>query len=294
MAERSITIKFDGQLHQVDLNTFTKVLLDYATVVHECAHELAESTRVNVNICATKKGSLDVVLSLVADGFSGLLATLNDNQGFLASLNLVFDASIGLLELKKWLSGKKKVESIKDNGDDTSTVSADGDKTIVQNCTINVFVNKPEASQAVNRTFAALEENPAIDGFEMLSDDRTIFRAERGEFGGIANAPNYENDQIIHENKRCIVNVIRPYLASQKNRKWRFFYENAVEISAVIADENFIKKLGEYNFTVGTRMDVELDITKEFNTDLNSYADKEYNITKVYRVISPIETTKMF
>ncbi len=294
MAERSITIKFDGQLHQVDLNTFTQVLLDYATVVHECAQELSPSTQIDVRIDATKKGSLDVVLSLVADGFSGMLTFLNDNQGFIEGLDMVFGASIGIFELKKWLAGKKKIDAIKDNGDGSSTVSADGSAQIVNNGTINVFTNKPAASHAVNSAFASLEENPAIDGLAMLSDDKILFRAERSEFADIATSPDYETDQIEHEQKRCTVTVVRPCLAKQKNRKWRIFYDNIQEIPAVITDENFMDNLNEYSFTIGTQMDVELDITKEFDPGLNAFVGKVYTITKVYEVIPPIETMRMF
>lgn len=293
MAERSVTIKFDGQLHQVDLNTFTKVLLDYATVIQDCAQELSPSTSVSIRIDATEKGSLDVVFSLVADGFSGMLAVLNDNQGFIASLDLVFGASIGLFELKKWLAGKKKVGAIKDNDDGTSTVGAGGSHTIVNNGTINVFTRRPEASHAVNNLFAALDANTAIEGFEMSSNGKTDFRADRSQFANIANSPNYENDLVEHETKRCIVNVIKPCLVQQKNKPWRVFFENVTEVTAIVADEDFLENLHQYSFTIGTRMDVELEIIKEFDPDVNTFVNKKYTITKVHDVIPPFETMSL-
>ncbi|MEG0072757.1 MAG: hypothetical protein RR692_06185, partial [Raoultibacter sp.] len=62
MAETKVTIKFDGQSHQVDINTFTKVLLNYATVIQAAADEAGIDDPVSVCITATEPGSLDAVI----------------------------------------------------------------------------------------------------------------------------------------------------------------------------------------------------------------------------------------
>ena len=294
MAERSITIKFDGQLHQVDLNTFTKVLLDYSEVVRQSAQETGLDSPVKISIKATERGSLDVILAVVADGFSGLLEGLNDNTGLIESLSLAVTTATGLFGFKKWLAGKKGIDSIEPKDNNTSIVSADGDVTIVNNGVINVYQNRPSASHAISNAFSSLEENPAVEGFEIISDGESEFRAERSEFAGIASSPDFENDSVRHEQKRCTVTVVRPCLANQKNRKWRIFYENLKEVPAVITDESFMENLHEHSFTIGTQMDVELDITQELDLEVGAFVNTTYDITKVYEVIPPPEIIAMF
>lgn len=50
MQEGSVRVKFGGDISGVDINTFTRVLLDYATVVQASADEVEPAAAVSVAI----------------------------------------------------------------------------------------------------------------------------------------------------------------------------------------------------------------------------------------------------
>ncbi len=284
MAERSITVKFDGQAHQVDLGTFTHVLMNYSNVVRVAAQEAGIEESISVCISATEPGSLDVVLSVVSENAPGFLSFLNDNQGAAEALALAISTSVGLFKFKKWLADKKQVDLIEPSGEGEYKVEAGGDVTYVRNSVVNVYTNCPQATSAIDHAFLELDNNPAIEGFEMIDAGESVFRAERNEFAAIAASPNYEAEDIAHVEDEVSLVVVKPCLTPSRSRRWEFMYDG-IKISATIADEAFLDGLHAYRFGVGTRMQVTLDITKEFDHRLGVYINKGYAIKKVHKVL---------
>lgn len=290
MAEKSITVKFDGQAHQVELGTFTQVLMNYSDVVRAAAKEAGIDEPVHVCISATEPGSLDVVLSVATDELEGLFALLNDNQGVTSALGLAITSAAGLFNFKKWLAGKKKIDAVEEAGDGAIRVEAGGNVTVIQDSVIQLYRNYPQASESIGSAFRTLEDNPAIEGFEMIDDGKSVFRAERDEFAAIASSPNHEAESVVHESVEETLVVIKPCLIPSKSRKWEFIYDGA-RISATIADESFMENLSSYSFTLGTRMRVLLDIVKELDPKYATYLNKSYTVTQVLKVAKP-ETTE--
>lgn len=196
MAETTVTVKFDGQAHQVDINTFTQVILDYSKVLQAAADEAGVEEPVKIFITATEPGSLDVVMSVIAEAASGTLEFLANYQDGLEAAVLIAG---GLYGLKQKIAGKRKVEKVQESKTEgTVTLSADGDMFVVNAEVFNLYKDRPETTEAIDNSFTVLEENPAIEGIEMNSGGETVFRAERNEFSAIATSPNYENDNVRH------------------------------------------------------------------------------------------------
>lgn len=291
MSEERVTIKFDGQSHQVDVATFTQVLLNYATVIRAAAKESGLQDGVRVSIVATEPGSLDAVVSVAAQAGSGLLSFLRDNKD---GIDAAIIAAAGLYGFKQKLSGKSSVSKVDEKPEENITIiNIDGDINNIDSRVYNTYVNHPDATSAIDSSFAVLEENPEIEAVQMSTGENILFRADHSEFSGIAASPNYEGPGIRHISNEAFLQVVKPCLVYSKSRKWEFLY-NGQKISAAIADESFLGELDSKRFGVGTKMRVLLDITQEYNARWRGYANKKYLILKVYEVDDPPTTDSMF
>ena len=291
MAETTVTVKFDGQAHQVDINTFTQVILDYSKVLQAAADEAGVEEPVRIFITATEPGSLDVVMSVIAEAASGTLEFLANYQDGLEAAVLIAG---GLYGLKQKIAGKRKVEKVQESKTEgTVTLSADGDMFVVNAEVFNLYKDRPETTEAIDNSFTVLEENPAIEGIEMNSGGETVFRAERNEFSAIATSPNYENDNVRHNVESVWLTVVKPFLAVSKTRKWEFIY-NGSKITAPIIDDAFLDTLERIPFRMGTKMLVELDVLQEYDELYQAYLNKKFTILRVVKVDDPPKTDPMF
>lgn len=291
MAETTVSVKFDGQAHQVDINTFTQVILDYSKVLQAAADAAGIDDPVKICITATEPGSLDVIMSVIAEVASGALDFLSNNRNGLEAAVIIAG---GLYGLKQKIAGKKKVEKVEENASDgTVTLNAEGDVFVVNAKVFNLYKDRPDTTEAIDNSFSALAENPAIEGIEMSSGGSTVFRAERDEFSAIATSPNYENENVRHNIEKVWLTVVKPFLAVSKTRKWEFVY-NGSKITAPIVDEKFLGSLEQVPFRMGTKMLVELDVVQEYEDLYKAYLNKKFTILRVIEVEDPPQTEAMF
>lgn len=290
MDEKLVTVKFDGQAHQVDINTFTGVLLSYARVLQEAAKETNLVDPVSVYIRANEPGSLDVVVSVVSQGLSGMLTFLSSHKD---GLEAVVVLAAGLYGLKQKLAGKKEIKESTEINDSEILLIADNEKVIVNKDVYNFYVNSPAASEAVNNSFSVLEENPSITGFEIKDKEKTLFRAEQDEFTFIAQSPLREESSSRHIEESARLIVVKPCLTQSNTRKWEFIH-NGNRMSATISDQNFLDNISKYKFGQGTTMQVVLDILQEYNEDFKTYINKSYSIKTVLEVTDLDDTPPLF
>lgn len=287
----AITVKFDGQDHQVDLDTFTQVLLNYSTVVQAAANEVGAVGDIRVAVRAIESGSLDVLVSIMSEGLGGLLDFVTDNKETIAAVTTV---AAGLYGFKQKLAGKGKVKEVRQEGDDNVVAVTESGDVVVDKRVYNVYVNHPEATGAIDSSFSKLEEHPEIEALELKSDDGVTFRAEHEEFSAISASANYEHDNIQHKVvENAVLHVTKPFLGVSKTRKWEFYYEGR-KISAAVIDDDFMGHIGEYSFSVGTKMYAVLDVEQEYLEQYRTFVDKSYKVVKVVSVDHPPQTTPMF
>ena len=196
MAEQKVKLKFDGQAHQVDIETYTRTLLGYSTVVQAAAAEIGIDKPIEINVVANNVGSLDVLVQVASTAGEGLLAFIQDNSQ--ALISAVITLTTGLFTLKKDLAGKGKTESVDILGDNNVSLKTENGDVNVSVNVYNFYKNKPEATEAIDDAFTALDGNPAVSGLEISHDDKVAFRAEREEFSAIATSQNYEGNDVVH------------------------------------------------------------------------------------------------
>lgn len=277
--ERHVRIKFDGQLHQVDLGSYMGLLMAYSSVIDAAAEEVGLPCGLQVNVTANEPGSLDVVLSLAASAANGTLDFMKDN---LVGIQSAIVVAGGLFELKRSLAGSRKVESIEDAGDGKVYVKADTVAVYADKHVSQIFVNKPKVTQQVSDAFDALSETPSVTALQISTDDEVIFRAESSEFYAISTSPDYDGEESRHVERRAWLTVVKPLLVPSSKRKWEFLYAGQ-KITAPIADREFLSDLGSVTFKVGMCLDVVLDVLQKYDADSAAYLDKGYTIRKVLR-----------
>ena len=156
MEQETLTIKFDGQNHQVDVQTFAYSVLSFTTVIKE-ANKKNGGNPININIKAPEKGSL--LVDLVTNAINN--PTLLSSTTVLAStINIVG----GVYALHKFISGKKTKETKTVSGSTIITLEDNSTLTIADNV-YNIYMTTPAISDSISKNFAALGEDPAVTNF---------------------------------------------------------------------------------------------------------------------------------
>lgn len=289
-SEKQVVIKFDGQGHQVDVGTLASVLLSYSSIVQQAAKYSDIVQPVNMYVKATEPGSLDVVVSVVSQGVSGVLDFLTNNKDWIASLIVLASAAY---EFKQKTAGKKQVK-IEDTDDESSVMVEleDGEIVKIEKRVYNFYYDNPKVPDAVSRSFEALSDDPSITGLQITSDGVSPFRAESSEFEAMAKHDECDVKSTI-ASEEAWLQVIKPCLISSDSRKWEFVH-NGNRISASISDRSFLENLDRYSFHLGTMMRVQLDAYREYDETLKAYFNKKFVVAKVFSVDGPLTTPPLF
>lgn len=295
MEGEAISFKFEGQVEEVDINTFTHVMMNYAKVVEAAAKEVDENSPMRINVRAVKPGCLDVVLGIVQNSLGGLFADPVTTRDTVVAVITIAGALYGF---KKHLGKNGKIAKAEptNNVQQIEITTDNGSTTIIDNHVYNIYINNPEVDKAINASFDTLENDERIESLSMskVSSGEKLFTATRDEFAEIANSPSFEGSNIRHaiSNERLI--VIKPVLEKTSRKKWEFLWNN-IPIKAAILDSSFINNtLAKQAFGIGTVMDVELDITQEFSEDLQAFTNKKYEIKEVIDVTKKPENQRLF
>lgn len=291
----AISFKFEGQVEEVDINTFTHVMMNYAKVIEAAAKEVDENSPMRINVRAVKPGCLNVVLGIVQNSFGGLFADPVTTRDTVVAVITIAGALYGF---KKHLGKNGKIAKAQptNNAQQIEITTDNGSTTIIDNHVYNIYINNPEVDKAINSSFDTLENDERIESLSMskVSSGEKLFTANRDEFAEIANSPSFEGSNIRHviSNERLI--VIKPVLEKTSRKKWEFLWNN-ISIKAAILDSSFINNtLAKQAFGIGTVMDVELDITQEFSEDLQAFTNKKYEIKEVIDVTKKPENQRLF
>jgi len=134
------------------------------------------------------------------------------------------------------------------------------------------------------KTFGALESDSSVTDFEIIDEkNKQIFESKRDEFANLATSSIEEDRRRQTETLSATVNVLR--LAFEEQYKWEFYHKGR-KISAKITDSNFLKRIdGGEKFAKGDSLHVRLKIEREFDSTVNTYVDRSYEIVQVIKHI---------
>lgn len=284
MQQETLTVKFGGQSHQVEIQTFAYSVLNFATVVKQTNLRLG-GRPLDIHIKAPKEGSVivDIITTLTQNN-----SLIPDSVEFIANL---VGAVGGLYALHIFVSGrnvKKKANEgnqIKIELDDRSTMQ-------VAEKIYNIYTTDPVVSNGISQHFSALNEDPAVSEFVVTkSDKKKIIEVDREDFPRLAIKQQFET-----ANSRTLIESANLYIYKvvfdKTDRKWEF-YHGGNRISASISDEDFFKRIDSGEpFAKGDQLKVDLQINQILDESVGIHVNQSYQVIKVYEHIkrtTPIE-----
>ncbi len=275
LKQESLIIKFEGgavKEHAIPVSSFIETLSGLEKLSCKTIEKYYEKkTRVDVKVTSLRPGSF--IFDLILSYAEPIRATVEN-------VNLISETIISVINLGKFLMGKKAVEQKACEGDlnQTAITNCNGQVQVFNNSTINIWSDGSVRS-ALNKTTSSLDKD-GFDSIRVQSGTKTSFvnKNERPYF--------YDNQhEILNENESNIILEITELSLSGSNKKWRFF-DGDIEFYAVIEDETFLTdvKNKAYSFTNGTQLDVILRTVQKKN---NSRITTERSIIEVKKVIQP-------
>ncbi len=283
--EEKINIKFEGQTHQIDVNTLASSLVIFSETLKEINTELRTSKNVEVKIEALAPGSFEIhtIVSAISDNdLLGAIATIGSVAG---TIGLIYT---GVVKLRFFFKRNlnKKIQEIKQNESKTTITTINGDTYICDNVIYNIYKNSQNINDSISDQFRILEEDPAINGLT-ISTEKESFSISKDDFSLLA-----QKVEVLGENKRKetknseTVYIVKPVLEKSQTRRWEFIW-NGNRISANIIDVDFLEKMeqGEYRFGSGDKMIVDLQINQLLSLTYNAWLNESYQIILIHEHI---------
>lgn len=272
---KDLQVRFDGQLHQVDVNLLVASLLNFTTILQEVNAHISPEKKLDIKIKAPEKGSFLLILSLLLDEPTNLLTGLSATAD-------IATVALGLFEIRKHLKGTepKTVEPFVKEGEDYVKIeNAHGDVYVEKSITYNIYSNNQPIQDAITNTFAEVKNDPNIDSFEIKADQAKVFRADKEDF--ITLSEKHEVTEVDTRTKtddNAELHIFK--LVFRPGYKWEFYYKGN-KIIAEIKDMDFYKSIDEgASFSKGDTLTAQLDIKQKFDASVDTYVNTAYIVKK--------------
>ncbi|MDO5044925.1 MAG: hypothetical protein Q4E22_06500, partial [Coriobacteriia bacterium] len=268
---------FDVESSEVEIGTYTKAILEHAEMIKRSSYLLYGSKETNVSIKANRPGSLEVIFSYI-EGPTIIAAMIGAGA-------ILIQTIVEFYQSKKDAQENGGAKTIEVNNKVTKIKFNNG-KIINYTVNINQLIEDEEINKSSERLFKTLQSDTKVRGIS-IKDERSGIVLEREEFPEMMKPITVQDDINNTKTEVCRYNlqVIRPYLSESLPKAWEFLrFKDQSSINAKIVDDDFLNNITKYSFTVGTIMDVDLEITSEYDEYLQEYLEKKYKITKVHEV----------
>ncbi len=280
-------IKFDGQVNQIDANILINSLIHTTSIIEEINRSLDSGKNIQIKVKAPEKGSFLIQLNLVEvlDVLKNIFTKEN-----LEITGIIIGILVGIIEIKKFLKGRKPKETKSDN-EFTIIINQEGNELRIDNNTFNVYNKSQIVKDALSQNFESLQNDPSITGFEITDvNEKPYIRVDRDEFDFMAlkSEELSEGERIFVE--AATLNIVR--LSFEESLKWDFYFKGN-KISAKIKDPQFYEMIdkGE-SFAKGDILQVELQIIQKWDDSVNTYINKSYQVLRIIKHIARNEQQK--
>lgn len=282
-------IRFDGEQNQIDANTLINSLIHTTSIIQELNRNLESGKKIDVKIKALEKGSFLVHIDLIETSLQNLKTLLTKENIEIGAA--IIAGLVGLIEIKKFLKGKKAKSKTEDAGK-VIIENVDGNVLQVENFTFNIYENNTIIRDALSQNFETLENDPSISSFEITDNEEIpLVKVDKDEFHDLAIKSEQISDDERIITEAATLNIVR--LSFDEKLKWEFYFKGN-KISARIDDQNFYKLIekGE-SFAKGDTLEVEFEIRQKFDSSVNTFINKSYAVKRILRHIKRDEQSKI-
>lgn len=277
MKEQSMTIKFEGNSHQVDANTLINVLIHYQNVINAANQIYGNGEReVKMRVNAIEKGSFVIDFSIV-ETLKGLFS--GTSIEYMANL---FGVIGGVFAMYKMLKGRKAKEE--DN------IVINGNVTIDKS--IRKVYNTPQVREAISKSVETARDDDNVEGVSIsLGEYVTTF--SRAEFPEYIYS-DFDDEDIpkerVHE-QDAILYITS--LSFESKNKWKFIY-NGFPISITVKDDALMEAIDQgERFGKGDALHVKLKVVQKYDDNYNTYVNSSYKIVEFYKHIDAPKQSKL-
>ncbi len=291
MQEDSVRVKFDGEISGVDINTFTRVLLDYSTVVRESAQEIDQSARLSVEITGAEAGCLEAYLQLVPAIGKGLI---DFAKAVAPELPDIIETASELYRLMKEISKGGGMESASLDGNTVKIIAHDGNVISVNQSTYNLYLGDGEAPTAVRRTFETLSNEKGISMISIgpRSEPNDTVSIPASEFEAMAKTPSASCERREGVLAKQTLTIVRAMFVNSKRRKWLFRWKGN-EISAPITDDTFFERFPDLSFRLGDALVADLRVVQRLDNETKLYLNDSYEVVRVHSKVETPSTEQL-
>lgn len=286
MDEKRIQIKFEGQSHQIDVNTLASSLVIFSETLKEINSELRTGKNIDIKIEALAPGSFEIHTIVSAVNGNDLLSAIATVEGVRSiATGAITHTYAGIVKLRSWLKKEETGEVVetKQEGDTTTITTTNGNTYICDNVIYNTYATSQAVNDAISDQFRILEEDPAIEGLSLRTEEES-FSIPKKDFTNLAQKVEIPGENKKKETKASqTVYVVKPVLEKSTTRRWEFIW-NGNRVSANISDTKFLEGVesGEHRFGTGDKMTVDLQISQVLNPVYNAWINESYQITLVH------------
>lgn len=283
MEHADFKIKYEGKLAQIDSNTLINSLFNITAAIQEINAELNKEsnikTTLQIKINAFSGGSFLVNLQLLRDIAKDLLPPAVF-VGAQIDIKTIINVLIQFIKLKLSLKGGKPQE-IHKSGDEVEITNNEGDITIIDKRTYNLYKGNVIVNESITKNFETLREDDAIDGFKLTDKKgRPFIEIPKKDFNNLI-----PRNELLEQETKTLnlqkVNLSIIKVVFEENYKWEFYYVGN-KISTTMEDKSFSEKInrGE-KFSKGDALICDLEIDQVFDAGQNTYINKSYRILRV-------------
>lgn len=270
---------FKGDIEYIDSEILLANLLTTTEIIQEINKEIG-GKEIEIFIKPFSASSFEIAYIFAHIGFvSGLFNAIAGTN--ISNLKLILETLKDVLNLKKFLGGKKASEII--THDNSVTIKNEQGQVInVQIKSLDIHQNNIHIDKAIIKGFKNLEKDEMITDYVIKKKDgKEIFKASKKEYKNL-----YSPNEYLGENKRENIienaNLVIFKIVFERGYKWSFIYEGQ-KINAFISDEEFYENLDKYNFHEGDYFEAVLKISQIFDSRYNTYINEDYEVMKIIK-----------
>lgn len=281
------TFKYESNSESIDINTLLLSQMHFSAVLNGIKNEVSPNANLAIKIKPLAKGSIpfEFVLDL-----SWMHSLFNLADAVLDHADTIVSTLAGLITLREFLKGKKPQQNQIEINGESITITIGETKIVIAKEIYDLYMKNKSIDESIKKVFEAVDKDEDITGLKILdSQKKPVIDVPREQFGNMT-MPSEQFDEII-EIEPSIVKVLTVFkIVFDTGYKWQFIMDGR-RITATMMDGEFMKRMKDGEaFRYGDTLEVELQVQKVLDKDLNVYIEKEFKILKV-RTHTPKSTT---
>ena len=282
--------KYDGDSHEIDINTLLASQFHWAALIHEVHTALYPDTKIDIKIKALERGSFDVIQVVEVSALAGMFALEHMHH-----VPDIFSTIADILSIKLFLKDRKAEEVTTDGIN--ITIICNGGTLDVSAGAFNIYKDNDVVTGALEEMSKALDKSDDIDAIEINEiedgEKENIAKVDRDQFEDLGSSNPYLDKETDEEVEEVVVAIYKLELNPGKKSKWSFIYKNRKINQVAILDSTFLESVPKQRFGAGDRLRVRMLKKLKKDPVTGMFLEHKFEILEVLGIIWRDEDGKL-